>query len=124
MGGFEPKAKRWEDIEKIVHKSSLPEKTKTKGLKVFERLFKAEAKIHGDTFENVHLHELGAVDCLVDVFGTIIGLDILGVEKVYASPVNLGSGSVKTGHGILPVPAPASAEILKGVPVYATNTNF
>ena len=122
--GKEQRAKRWEDIEKIIHKSSLSKKTREKGLKVFERLFKAEAKIHGDTFENVHLHELGAVDCLVDVFGTIIGLDFLGVEKVYASPVNLGSGSVKTGHGILPVPAPASVEILKGVPVYATNTNF
>ena len=120
----ERRATRWKDIEKLIYKSSLPKETKEKGLKVFERLFKAEAKIHGNTFENVHLHELGAVDCLVDVFGTIIGLDILGVEKVYASPVNLGSGSVKTGHGILPVPAPASVEILKGVPVYATNTNF
>ena len=122
--GKEQKPKRWEDIEKVIHKSLLSKDIKEKGLKVFQRLFKAEAKIHGDTFENVHLHELGAVDCLVDVFGTIIGLDFLGVEKVYASPVNLGSGSVKTEHGILPVPAPASAEILKGVPVYATDANF
>jgi hypothetical protein len=117
-------AKRWEDIEKVIHKSLLSKDIKEKGLKVFQRLFKAEAKIHGDTFGNVHLHELGAVDCLVDVFGTIIGLDFLGVEKVYASPINLGSGFIKTEHGILPVPAPASSEILKGVPVYSTDTNF
>jgi hypothetical protein len=120
----EPTAKRWKDIEKIIHKSSLSNGIKEKGLKVFETLFKAEAKVHGNTFESVHLHELGAVDCLVDVFGTIIGFDILEVEKIYSSPVNLGVGSVKTEHGILPVPAPASAEILKGVPVYATDTNF
>jgi hypothetical protein len=122
--GREQKAKRWKDIEKIVHKSLLSKETKEKGLKVFERLFKAEAKIHGDAFENVHLHELGAVDCLVDVFGTIIGFDILEVEKIYSSPVNLGSGFIKMKHGTLPVPAPASAEILKGVPVYATDANF
>ncbi len=124
VGGFEPRAKRWKDIEKIIHKSSLSNGTKEKGLKVFETLFKSEAKIHGNTFESVHLHELGAVDCLVDVFGTIIGFDILEVEKIYSSPVNLGSGSVKTEHGILPVPALVSTEILKGVPVYATDTNF
>ena len=120
----EQKAKRWKDIEKIIQTSELSKETKEKGLKVFERLFKAEAKIHGDKFESVHLHELGAVDCLVDVFGTIIGFNILEVEKIYSSPVNLGSGSIKIEHGILPVPAPASAELLKGVPVYATDTNF
>jgi hypothetical protein len=130
-GGFEhgakseeQGAKRWKDIEKIIQNSSLSKEIKEKGLKIFERLFKAEAKVHGDVFDSVHLHELGAVDCLIDVFGTIIGLDILEVEKVYSSPVNLGSGSIKTAHGILPVPAPASAEILKGVPVYSTDSNY
>ncbi len=123
-GGFEQEPKRWEDIEKIIHNSSLSEEIKEKGLKIFERLFKAEAKIHGEAFDSVYLHELGAVDCLIDVFGTIIGLEILEVKKVYSSPLNLGSGSIKTDHGILPVPAPASAEILKGVPVYSTDINF
>jgi len=116
--------KKWENIESIIHKSSLSKGIKEKGLKVFRRLFKAEAKIHGDTFKHVHLHELGAVDCLIDIFGTIIGFDILGVEKIYSSPVNLGSGFIKTEHGILPVPAPAAAETLKGVPVYSTDSNF
>jgi pyridinium-3,5-bisthiocarboxylic acid mononucleotide nickel chelatase len=123
-GGFEHMEKRWKDIEKIIHNSALSEEIKQKGLKVFKCLFDAEAKVHGEKFNNIHLHELGAVDCIVDVFGTIIGLGILGVKKVYSSPINLGGGSVKTKHGILPVPAPATAEILKGVPVYSTDINF
>jgi uncharacterized protein (TIGR00299 family) protein len=122
--GEEKKAKRWEDIENIIHKSSLSKGIKEKGLRVFRRLFEAEAKIHGEGFREVHLHELGAVDCLIDIFGTIIGFNILGVEKIYSSPVNLGSGFTRTEHGILPVPAPASAETLKGVPVYSTDSNF
>src|SRR4030042_3967998 len=123
-GGFEHRAKRWKDIEKIINNSALSQEVKQKGLKVFKYLFEAEAKVHGEKFNNIHLHELGAIDCIVDIFGTIIVLDILGVKKVYSSPVNLGSGSVKTDHGVLPVPAPATAEILKGVPVYSTDTSF
>jgi len=123
-GGFEQRAKRWKDIEKIIQNSSLSQKVKQKGLKVFKRLFEAEAKVHGISFENTHLHELGGIDCLVDIFGTIIGLDMLRVEKILSSQINLGSGSVETGHGTLPVPAPATAEILKGVPVYSTDTSF
>jgi uncharacterized protein (TIGR00299 family) protein len=108
----------WEDIRKTVLSSALPDELRNKGLGVFRLLFEAEAKVHGKTFRKVHLHELGAVDCMVDIFGTLIGLDLLGVKKVYSSPVNLGGGDVRTRHGIMPVPAPATAEILKGVPVY------
>ncbi|MEW6602422.1 MAG: nickel pincer cofactor biosynthesis protein LarC [Nitrospirota bacterium] len=100
-------------MERIIKASSLSGDIKQKGLEIFKRLFEAEAKAHGEKFDEVHLHELGATDCIVDVFGTIIGLDILGIEKVYASPLNLGGGFVKTVHGVLPVPAPATAEILK-----------
>ncbi|MEW6161920.1 MAG: nickel pincer cofactor biosynthesis protein LarC [Nitrospirota bacterium] len=114
-------SKNWKDIEKIIKTSLLPKEIKQKGLGIFRKLFEAEAKVHGEAFDNVHLHELGDIDCLIDIFGTIIGLDMLGAEKVYSSPVNLGGGSVKTEHGILPVPAPATAEILKGVPVYSTD---
>lgn len=120
----EQRAKIWEDIEKIIHKSSFAEKVKRRGLSIFERLFRAEAKVHGESFEKVHLHELGAIDCIIDVFGTIIGLEMLGVEKVYSSPVNLGGGSVKVRHGILPVPAPATSEILKGISVYSSDMPF
>ena len=113
--------RKFKDIEKIVKDSTLSKEIKQKGLKIFKRLFKAEAKVHGGSFQNVHLHELGAVDCIIDIFGTIVGLDLLGIDEVYASPLNLGSGSVKTAHGILPVPAPAVLELLKGVPVYSSD---
>ncbi len=119
----EQRAKTWKGIEKIIQASSFSQEIKQKGLKIFKRLFEAEAKVHGETFNTVHLHELGAVDCIIDVFGTVIGLYMLGVKEVYSSPVNLGGGSVKTRHGILPVPAPATTEILKGLPVYSSGTS-
>jgi uncharacterized protein (TIGR00299 family) protein len=114
----------WRDIEKIIQRSLFSQEIKRKGLNIFKRLFEAEAKVHGKVFEKVHLHELGFVDCIVDIFGTIIGLNMLGVEKVYSSPVNLGRGFVETKAGILPVPAPATAEILKKVPVYSKDISF
>lgn len=117
-------ARTWQDIEKIIRKSSFSHDIKQKGLNVFRRLFEAEGKVHGSTYRKTHLHELGAVDCVVDVFGTLIGLDILGVDIIYSSAVNVGSGAVKTEHGRLPVPAPATAQILKGVPVYASDIPF
>lgn len=123
-------ARKWKDIEEIIKTSSLSDEIKQKGLKIFRRLFEAEAKVHGESFDNVHLHELGAVDCIVDILGTLICLDILGIEKVYASPVNIGGGSVKSKHGILPVPAPATAEILRckmqdtGCKIFSDGTNF
>ncbi|MBI5195904.1 MAG: nickel pincer cofactor biosynthesis protein LarC [Nitrospirae bacterium] len=116
--------RRWKDIERIIKKSSLPNIVKQKGLSIFRRLFEAEAKVHGERVDKVHLHELGAVDCIVDIFGALIGLDILGVKKIYASPLNLGSGMIKTEHGILPVPAPATLELLKYIPVYSSDTKF
>ena len=118
-GGPDQKAMVWKDIEKIIQQTELTQDIKQKGLRIFKRLFGAEAKVHGKSLHTVHLHELGAVDCIVDIFGTIIGLDLLGIEKVYTSPVNLGSGFVNTEHGTLPVPAPATAEILKKIPVYS-----
>jgi uncharacterized protein (TIGR00299 family) protein len=116
--------RKWKDIEKIINRSRLSEEIKQRGRRIFKRLFEAEAKVHGEAFERVHLHELGAVDCIVDIFGTIIGLNILGLEKVFSSPINLGSGFVETEAGILPVPAPATVEILKKVPVYSKDVPF
>jgi len=117
-------ARKWEDIQTIIKTSSLSAGIKQKGLKIFRRLFESEGRVHGKAYTRTHLHELGAVDCLVDVFGTLIGLDCLGVDKVYSSAVNLGSGFVMTEHGRLPVPAPATAELLKGIPVYTTDIPF
>lgn len=118
------KARRWDDIRDIIRKSSLSSGTKGKAERIFGTLFRAEAKVHGEPLKKVHLHELAAVDCLADVCGTVAGLELLGIEKVYASPVNLGSGSVRTEHGILPVPAPATAEILRNIPVYSSGEPF
>lgn len=114
----------WKDIEKTIHTSSLSEGIKKQGRNIFKRIFAAEAKVHGESLNTVHLHELGAIDCIVDIFGALIGLDMLGVEKVYASPINLGNGFIKTEHGVLPVPAPATAEILKNTPVYSRSEPF
>jgi len=122
--GHTPTVRKWKDIEKIIKTSKLSDGIKQKGLHVFKRLFEAEAKVHGEKMKAVHLHELGATDCIVDIMGTLIGLDMLGVESVYSSPLNLGSGTVNTEHGILPVPAPATAELLKGKPVYSSGVPF
>lgn len=116
--------RRWKDIEHLIKNSQLSDGIKKKGLSIFRRLFTAEAKVHGETFDAAHLHELGAVDCIVDIFGTVIGLKLLGIEKVYSSGVNTGGGSVRTKHGILPVPAPATAELLKGIPVYSDGIDY
>jgi uncharacterized protein (TIGR00299 family) protein len=123
-GSRKPEATRWKDIEKIIKASSLSDSIKQKGLRIFKRLFEAEARVHGEPFDKVHLHELGGIDCMVDIFGTLIGLDILGVRDIYVSPINLGSGYVKTEHGMLPVPAPATAELLTGYPVYSSDIPF
>ncbi|OGW58133.1 MAG: TIGR00299 family protein [Nitrospirae bacterium RBG_16_43_8] len=116
--------RRWKDIEHLIKNSQLSYGIKKKGLSIFRRLFTAEAKVHGETFDAAHLHELGAVDCIVDIFGTVIGLKLLGIEKVYSSGVNTGGGSVRTKHGLLPVPAPAAAELLKGIPVYSDGIDY
>jgi len=113
-------ARQWEDIEKIIKTSTFSVNIKKEGLSIFKRLFQAEAKVHGGSFQKVHLHEVGAVDCIIDIFGALVGLDILGIKEVYSSPLNVGSGSVKTAHGLLPVPAPATVELLRGTPLYSS----
>ena len=117
-------ARNFNDIRKIIRTSSLSPDIKQKGLRIFERLFRAEAKVHGISVQKVHLHELGAADCVADIFGTLIGLSLLGIEQVLSSPINLGSGFVETEHGTLPVPAPATIEILRDVPVYSTGMPY
>ncbi len=106
------------EIEEIILGSSLPERVKTLSLKVFRRLAEAEARVHDIPVEKVHFHEVGAVDAIVDVVGSILGLELLGVEEIYVSPLRMGFGVVKSAHGLLPVPAPATMELVKGAPVY------
>jgi len=114
------RARKWSDIRRIIESSGLDADIKERGLRVFRRLFDAEARVHRRRPENVHLHELGAVDCMIDIISVLVGLKRLGVDRVYSSPVNLGSGDVSTAHGILPVPAPATLELLEGVPVFSS----
>ena len=92
---------------------------KDRAIRLFRRLGEAEAAIHAMPIEKVHLHEVGAIDSIVDIVGAVYGMDWLGVDRVIASPLNVGSGTVKCAHGTFPVPAPATARLLTGVPVYA-----
>jgi hypothetical protein len=104
------------EVRRIVERARLDPAVRRRALAVFEALGRAEARVHGIALERVHFHEVGAVDALVDVAGVAIGLERLGVARLCASPVALGSGSVESGHGRLPLPAPAALELLRGVP--------
>jgi len=117
--GKESRPRHWSDIEALIRKSPFSTAVKANSLAVFGTLFVAEAKVHGEKFQAVHLHEAGADDALVDVIGSSYLAEALGVGRVFCSPLNVGSGWVKTAHGVLPVPPPAVAEILKEAPVYS-----
>ncbi len=108
-------ARHLPDVRCLLEGSALIPTVRARSLAVLERLARAEARVHNVPIEEVHFHEIGAVDTLVDVVGFIVGLEHLGVERVYASPVPLGSGFIKTEHGLLPVPAPATAALLAEV---------
>ena len=115
----EQKHRHLGDILKIIDDSELKADVKNISKKIFTNLAAAEAKIHNTEINKVHFHEVGAVDSIVDIVGTVIGLKELGVENVYASKVHTGSGFVDCQHGRMPVPAPATAELLKNIPVYS-----
>jgi uncharacterized protein (TIGR00299 family) protein len=106
------------DVRELLQRSGLGESIKRRSIEVFERLARAEARVHGTTIDQVHFHEVGAVDSIVDVVGAVVGFEELGVETVSSSPVRVGHGFVETEHGRLPIPAPGTAELLKGMPVY------
>ena len=107
-------------IHRIIENATrLSDKTKERSLAVFNALGAAESKIHNQPLERVHFHEVGAVDSISDIVGACYGLELLGVDEIYCSPINVGSGTVETEHGTLPVPAPATAELLVNKPVYS-----
>src|SRR5579859_5093865 len=103
------------DIAAILQASTLPPRVREKALAIFRCLAEAEATVHGSSIEEVHFHEVGAVDAIVDITGAAIGIEMLGISQLYASPLPLTTGHVKTAHGLLPVPAPATLEILRKV---------
>jgi uncharacterized protein (TIGR00299 family) protein len=108
-------------IKALIENSPFSETVKSRSLDIFGKLARAEAHIHGCAVEEVHFHELGAVDAIVDIVGTALCLEKLGIKKVVASQIPLGSGFVECRHGKLPVPAPATLEILKNVPIYGAD---
>ncbi len=111
------------DIKKIIIKSSLPDKVQKGSIAVFERLAEAEARVHNMDIEDVHFHETGAMDAIIDVVCSVFGLDFMGIDKIVSSSLNLGGGVVRCAHGILPVPPPAVMELVKGVPVYSSGVD-
>jgi uncharacterized protein (TIGR00299 family) protein len=105
------------DVEAIIARGQLTEKQRTLALALFRKLAVAEATVHGMPLERVHFHEVGALDSIADIIGSAVGLDLLGAEQFTSRPVPTGHGTVKCAHGLMPVPTPATAELLKGAPL-------
>jgi uncharacterized protein (TIGR00299 family) protein len=112
------------DFEKILRRSRLAPDVKERSEALVRRLFEAEAEVHGASAESIHLHELGSLDTLVDIVGAVAGAARLGVSEVVSSPVNVGGGFVETEHGRMSVPAPATALLLRGAPVFSDGDEF
>ncbi len=114
----------YKDIKRLIERSKLSKRIKEDSLRIFKNIAEAEAKIHKTSVDNVHFHEVGAVDSIVDVVGAAICINLLSPDIILSSPINTGMGMVKTEHGILPVPAPATAEMLRGFPSYSSDVEF
>ncbi len=113
----------WTNVKNLIDDSKLDTLVKENSKKAFLTLAQAEAKIHRKNLNSVHFHEVGATDSIIDIVGTAIGLNYLGIEKVFSSPIATGMGLIKTDHGIMPVPSPATLEILKDIPIYSGGEN-
>jgi pyridinium-3,5-bisthiocarboxylic acid mononucleotide nickel chelatase len=109
------------DILQIIYESRLSDAVKNRAAEIFSRLAKAEAQVHNEPIEKIHFHEVGALDAIIDVVGAAICFELLGIERFVSSPLHVGSGTVEMAHGRFPVPPPAVAQLLKGVPVYSTD---
>ncbi|MBI1872648.1 MAG: nickel pincer cofactor biosynthesis protein LarC [Acidobacteria bacterium] len=120
--GHQPQRQLREILE-LVDRSALSLRAKDRAGRLFRRLAEVEAAIHQMPVEQVHLHEVGALDSIVDIVGAVHGLEWFGVDRMLASPLNVGGGTVKTAHGVLPVPAPATLRLLEGMPIYSTGVS-
>jgi len=105
------------DILALIENSGLNDRVRQNAARIFTRLADAEAAVHGVSREEVHFHEVGALDSIIDIVGTCIALDLLDIEQIYCSPLPTGGGTVRCAHGVLPVPAPATLELMRGLPV-------
>lgn len=117
----EKKHRNLKDILKRIDKSPLDKKIKDDSKRIFKRLAEAEALVHGISVDKIHFHEVGAVDAIIDIVGSVVALDIMKIDKVYSSPLPLSRGFVKFSHGKFPIPAPATLELCKNVPVRYTD---
>ena len=106
-------------INKLIEGSSLTSQGKDRAKELFARLGEVEAGIHGTSPERVHLHEVGALDSIIDIVGTVFALEAMNVDRIVSSPLNVGGGMVKSAHGVYPVPAPATTRLLQGAPIYS-----
>jgi len=109
----------WANVSSLIKDSGLSEAHKEKCLQIFQKIAAAEAKIHCRNIDQVHFHEVGATDSIIDIVGTVICLSLLEIDEIYSSPLATGTGTKKTEHGIIPIPAPATLEILTDVPIYS-----
>jgi uncharacterized protein (TIGR00299 family) protein len=123
-GSVKPPNRSLKDVIEIIAAAGFPAGIGEKAVEVFRNLAVAEAAAHGEDVEKVHFHEIGAVDAMVDIVGTCFALDYMGVEELYASSFSLGTGTVNCAHGEIPVPAPATLELVKGFPVHMTAVPF
>ena len=114
-------SRNYKDIRTLIETADLPEKVKADCLLAFQKIAEAESGIHGHDVDTIHFHEIGGIDSLVDIVGTFLALDYLGIDRVYASAVPLGSGVIQCAHGVLPVPVPAVLSILKDIPVKSSD---
>ena len=107
-------------IEKLIGESTLSETVKERSVKIFRRLAEVEGKLHNQPPEKIHFHEVGALDAILDIVGACLGLELMEISELICSPLNVGGGHVEAAHGTLPVPAPATAELLKDIPIYSS----
>lgn len=123
-GHHDAERRAFKDIVGLINESGLSDAVKKKSLEIFTIIAEAEAKVHGHPVGDVHFHEIGAIDSIVDIVGAAVCLDYLKADRILSSPVQVGGGFVKCNHGILPVPAPATAEILRGIPMKSGSVPF
>jgi len=110
----------YSSIKKLIEQSGLPSKVKNNSIEIFKRIAKVEAQIHNTTIEKIHFHEVGGMDSIIDIVGGVWAIESLKLDKIYSSPLNVGEGFVDCAHGRLPVPAPATLKLLKGIPVFSS----
>jgi len=117
-----PAHRNLQTIIEIINRTGFSEQVTHQSIKIFQRLAQAEAKVHGTTEDKIHFHEVGADDAILDIVGSCLTLEALGIEKIFCSPLTVGSGTIQCAHGVLPVPAPATVELIKGIEITPSDT--